>query len=291
MSQLLKFKNFINENEVPNEGGFIVTDEFVSVLEQTFGLLRKGIAYEMFAIKTHSKAKGLLNGVKIKVKAKGLASLVESLSEERYNISPDWFNSDSKDYGNLIYFIFNQNTDLKIGSYELDSTWSTKYRTYLDSKSTLWPGYGGKRSERPKEMVIEYNCESEDQFIDIFENGISDIVKELCDVKIIYLKEKEEEKNIPLELNSKIKERIKDLYQKSVVSFFETGEVESKDISISQIILDIYEETPSLFSTFKSVPEDLADDVIEKAESESYPSDFIIGLKKMQKLNKILKYN
>lgn len=290
MSQLLKFKKFILENESSEDEGFVMSQGTLSKLEENFGLTKKGIVSNINAFIPSDKV--LVNGVSVEVNAKKIAKLLGELSENRYNISPDWFSrSDSQGSKKSLYFIFNKNKDLKIGSYELEPVLNPKYGTYLSSKSKFLMGSYGSRTERPKEMIIEYNCESDDQFIEIFENGISDIVKELCDVKVIYLKEPREENNIPHDLNFEIKMRIKDLYQKSVVSFFETGDIEAQDISISQTILDIYEDIPSLLSTFRGVPEDIADEVIEKAESESYPSDLIIGLKKMQKLNKILKYN
>jgi hypothetical protein len=219
-----------------------------------------------------------------------IEDIIIKLSEQRYNISPDLFNGDNRRGYERIEIVFNQNEDLEMNTFSVDMSWGMKPKSYLALRNVASSTYSYNRSERVNDIVVEYNCESDDQFVEIFEKGMAEIVKELCDVKVVYLKERKSEDNISIELNVDIKERVKEIYTKVVTQFFESGDVDSDIPEVSEIILDLYEETPELVKTFQEVPEDLAEEVIKKAEEESYSSSLVNDLKKIQKVKGILKY-
>jgi hypothetical protein len=296
MSKILKFNNFITENEATEMGAFTVTPKTVTLVEGSSEGLRKmketGVitTINIVAPRPGRKETDKLNGISFAVKVNKIEDIIVKLSEQRYNISPDLFNGDNRRGYERIEIVFNQNEDLEMNTFSVDMSWGMKPKSYLALRNVASSTYSYNRSERVNDIVVEYNCESDDQFVEIFEKGMAEIVKELCDVKVVYLKERKSEDNISIELNVDIKERVKEIYTKVVTQFFESGDVDSDIPEVSEIILDLYEETPELVKTFQEVPEDLAEEVIKKAEEESYSSSLVNDLKKIQKVKGILKY-
>jgi hypothetical protein len=97
MSKILKFNNFITENEATEMGAFTVTPKTVTLVEGSSEGLRKmkeaGVitTINIVAPRPGRKETDKLNGISFAVKVNKIEDIIIKLSEQRYNISPDLF--------------------------------------------------------------------------------------------------------------------------------------------------------------------------------------------------------